>query len=121
MREVNEKNRAAREEQPAPITPNGTVAALSMYFRASIVVMLLTAVGVGFLLADNGTRSILGTQPDSAVISSRDRQVEMIFTGQKLTLRFAENRLLFELMPAPFGNVLWLFRAVKEAIGGEWH
>jgi len=98
--------------------PGSTARAIYMYFRVAFAIALLTAVGAGLLLAENGTRQINGTEPDIAVLSSRDRQVELLFPQSETTLQFRlpQYSMLVDFIPPPLGNVVWFVRAAVEAL-----
>ena len=94
--------------------------AISVYFRLAFLILLLTAVGAGLLLAENGTRLIDGNEPDTAVLSSGDRQIELLFPHAEASfqLRLPERSIFSEMLPPPIGNIIWFARAVVESING---
>ncbi|MDR1409963.1 MAG: hypothetical protein LBJ12_06850 [Oscillospiraceae bacterium] len=98
---------------------NSTTKALRIYFRAAFVVALLTGVGVGMLLAEEGTRRVDGAQPENiAVLSSQDKKVELLFPRSEtvLQLRLPEHTLWMDMLPPPIGNAIWFGRALRESI-----
>ncbi|MDR3344630.1 MAG: hypothetical protein LBT21_03435 [Oscillospiraceae bacterium] len=102
--------------------PNSTARAVRVYFRAAFVIALLTAVGVGMLLAEEGTRRVDGAgSQNMAVLSSRDKQVELFFPQSETALHFElpGHTLLSDFLPPPIGNAVWFVRALSEVLDNE--
>ncbi|MDR1805201.1 MAG: hypothetical protein LBQ80_00300 [Clostridium sp.] len=91
---------------------------LSVYFRAALVITLLTAFAAGLLLVEDGTRVVEGSSERSlAVLSSTDKQISLLF-GQDnagISLPLPQYNPFMDLLPPPLGNAVWFFRAVTDA------